>query len=153
MSPTRIAAVVLLVAIAGCTGFGPAGGDGTTAPTTEPTTVPTTAPTAEPTTSETTEPHTAVGTSHISTHLVVRASSGVENVTVTLSPGGGTSETYDVPAGDELDLTREIHDRGHDVRVVVDRGSERVFDEAVLGYEYYEVVVDENDTRVEHAVV
>lgn len=160
MSARRIVAIALLVVAAGCTGLGPAGGDGTAAPTTAPTTGPTTVPTTTPTTApttdstsgETTEPHTAYGTSHVGTHLVVRAGAEAENVTVTVAPDRDGA-TYDVPAGDEIDLSREIHDRGHDARVVVERGSEVVFRESVLAYEYYEVVVRENDIQVEQAVV
>lgn len=145
MSPTRIAAVALLVAVAGCAGLAPTGSE---------TTVPTTAPTATPTepTSDTTAPHTGVGTSHAPEHLMVRASAGVENVTVTLAPDGD-AESYDVPAGREVDLTREIHDRGHDVRVVVERGGEVVYEADVLGYEHHRVTVNENDTDVSMAVV
>ncbi|MCD2200412.1 hypothetical protein LPA44_10970 [Halobacterium sp. KA-4] len=145
MSPTRIAAVALLVAVAGCAGL---------APTSSETTAPTSAPTATPTetTSDTTEPHTAVGTSHAPAHLTVRASAGVENVSVTLAPAGD-AETYDVPAGNEVSLTREIHDRGHDVRVVIERGNETVFDKRVLEYEYFDVTVHENDTSVDSIVV
>ncbi|GAA0266460.1 hypothetical protein [Halobacterium noricense] len=145
MSPTRIAAVALLVAVAGCTGLAPTGSE---------TTVSTTAPTATPTetTSDTTEPHTGVGTSHAPEHLTVHATSGVENVSVTLAPDGD-AETYDVPAGNEVSLTREIHDRGHDVRVVVERGNEPVFDKAILAYESVDVTVHENDTSVDYVVV
>ncbi|WP_353633429.1 hypothetical protein ABSL23_08645 [Halobacterium sp. NMX12-1] len=145
MSPTRIAAVALLVAVAGCAGLAPTDSE-TTAPTSAPTVTPT------ETTSDTTEPHTGVGTSHAPEHLTVRASGGVENVTVTLAPDGDT-ETYDLPAGREVDLTREIHDRGHDVRVVVERGDETVFDREVLGYESFDVTVHGNDTSVDYAVV
>ncbi|MFC3478688.1 hypothetical protein [Halobacterium litoreum] len=143
MSPKRVVAVALLVAVAGCTGLG--GSDTTT--TVDETTVETTG-----TTDATTEPHTAVGTSHIDRHLSVRASYGAGNVTVTLAPDGDT-ETYVVEEGDRLSLTREIHDRGHGVPVVVERGGEVVFNATVEDYEYYEVVVDENDTRVSSAMV
>ncbi|MCD2202278.1 hypothetical protein [Halobacterium sp. KA-6] len=145
MSSTRIAAVALLVAVAGCAGLAPTGSE---------TTVPTTAPTATPTetTSDTTEPHTGVGTSHAPDHFSVHASAGVENVSVTLAPDGD-ADTYDVPAGNEVSLTREIHDRGHDVRVVVDRGNETVFDKAILAYESVDVTVYANDTNVDYVVV
>lgn len=147
MSRARIAAIALLVGLAGCTGVSPADGGTTTAPTADTTTVPTTE-----TTTSTTEPHTARGTSHTSTHFVVSASLNVGNLTVTLAPDGD-SETYSLDAGDELDLTREIHERGHDVRVVVERGEETVFERSILGYEYYDVTVYENQTDVEYAVV
>lgn len=164
MSPTRIAAVVLLVVVAGCAGL--SGDPGTTtAPTTEPTTLPTTESTDDSTTelptsdsmsdstsdsTPTTEPHTAHGTSHTSTHLVVDNRTTGENVTVTLGTGAGAT-TYDVV--DSADLTREVHDRGHDVEVVVERGDETVFEETVRGYEYYEVAVYENDTSTSYVVV
>lgn len=142
MSPTRIAAVALLVAVAGCTGLAPTDGTETTVP-----------PTEQPTTQQpTTGLHTAEGTSHIGEHLTVRASAGIENVTVTLAPDGD-AENREVAAGAEVDLTREVHDRGHDVRVVVERGGEVVFDEQVRAYEYYDVVVYENDTSVDYVVV
>jgi hypothetical protein len=146
MSPTRIAAVALLVAVAGCAGLAPTGSE-TTTPTSTPTATPT-----ETTTSDTTEPHTGVGTSHAPEHLRVHATSGVENVSVTLAPDGD-AETYDIPAGNEVSLTREIHDRGHDVRVVVERGNETVFDRAILAYESVDVTVYENDTSVDYVVV
>ncbi|MCG1002498.1 MULTISPECIES: hypothetical protein [Halobacterium] len=145
MSPKRVAAVALFVALAGCAGFAPT--DGTETPSA-------TAPTSTPTetTAETTEPHTGVGTSHTSDHLTVRASAGVQNLSVTLAPDGD-SATYEVPAGDELSFTREIHDRGHDVHVVVERGGEVVYEADVLGYEYHQLTVHENDTEVTMAVV
>lgn len=148
MPPTRIAVVVLLVAVAGCTGLAPTDGAETTAPATAPTTELTT----EQPTTETTQPHTGVGTSHAPTHLTVRAGAGVENVTVTLAPGGDDA-TYEVPAGREVDLTREVHDRGHDVHVVVERGGEVVYEADVLEYEYHDVVVRGNDTDVTMSVV
>jgi hypothetical protein len=152
MSLARITATALLVVVAGCTGANPAGGDTTTAPTPDTTTVPTTQTDTATPTDSTTPPHTAKGTSHTATHFVVSAGANVDNVTVTLAPDGD-SETYELDAADDLDLTREIHERGHDVRVVVERGDETVFDESVLGYEYYDVTVYENETNVEHAVV
>ncbi|CQH51477.1 uncharacterized protein HHUB_1736 [Halobacterium hubeiense] len=145
MSPTRIADVALLVAVAGCAGLAPTGSE--TAPTTAPTATPT-----ETTSSDTTAPHTGVGTSHSPEHLTVRASAGVENATVTLAPDGD-AESYEVPAGREVDLTREIHDRGHDVHVIVERGGEVVYEADVLGYEHHRVTVNENDTDVSMAVV
>ncbi len=144
MSPTRIAAVALLVAVAGCTGLAPTDGAGTTAPAT--------APTTEEPTAETTQPHTGVGTSHAPDHLTVRAGAGVENVTVTLASDGDDG-THAVPAGREVDLTREVHDRGHDVHVVVERGGEVVYEGDVLEYEYHRVTVDQNDTDVTMSVV
>ncbi|MGB9963612.1 hypothetical protein [Halobacterium sp. CBA1126] len=147
MSPTRTAVVALLVALAGCAGFAPADDGETTVPTSTPTGTHTDATTSPPT-----EPHTAVGTSHAPEHLSVRASENVDNVTVTLAPGGDT-ETYDLPAYREVDLTREVHERGHDVRVVVERGNETVFDRRVLAYESFDVTVYANDTRVDYVVV
>jgi len=145
MAPTRLAAVALFVAVAGCTGLAPTGSD-TTTPTTAPATVPT------ETTSDTTSPHTGVGTSHAPEHLTVRASAGVENVSVTLAPDGDAA-SHEIPAGREVDLTQVIHDRGHDVRVVVERGDETVYDETVAEYEYHKVTVSENDTDVTMTVV
>lgn len=133
MSPKRVAAVALLVAVAGCAGLS---GDPET----------TTAPTSE----STTEPHTAQGTSHASEHLLVSTSSGVDNVTVTLGTAG-SAETYAVDGS--IDLTRAVHERGHDVRVVVERGNETVFDRTVREYQYWEVHVTENATRVSQLVV
>lgn len=125
---------VLLVAAAGCAGVTSQPGYRTT--------------TGEPTA----EPHTAVGTSHIDRHLTVSAHVNAGNVTVTLAPNG-SSETYAVEPGDPVSLTREIHDRGHDVRVVVERDGEVVFDTTVRGYASYDVTVTENDTRVTEAMV
>lgn len=152
MSLARITAIALLVAVAGCTGAGPADGGTTTAPTTDPTTVPSTQTDTTTYTDSTTEPHTAKGTSHTATHFVVSTGAYVDNLTVTLAPDGD-SESYELDAADELDLTREIHERGHDVRVVLERGDETVFDQSILGYEYYDVTVYENQTNVEYAVV
>jgi hypothetical protein len=158
MPRVRLVAIALLVVVAGCTGFS---GDTTTTddpdagPTTELTTEPTTALTTEPTsdtsTADGTEPHTAEGTSHIDTHLVVDPQTGVDNVTVTLGTGEN-AETYPVEAG-YLDLTREIHERGHEVPVVVVRGNETVFEQTVYGYQYYHVSISENDTSVSQTVV
>lgn len=152
MPRVRIAAIALLVALAGCTGVtGDAPGidDPDAGPTTEVTTELTTELTTEPTTDTTTadgtEPHTAEGTSHIDTHLLVSAGRDVDTVTVTLGTG---EEAQQYPVSGSVDLTREIHDRGHDVPVVVERGNETVFERTVYGYESYELVVYENDTRV-----
>lgn len=82
----------------------------------------------------------------------MRASAGVENVSVTLAPDGDAA-TYEVAPGSEVDLTQVIHDHGHDVRVVVERGDETVYDETVAEYEYHKVTVSENDTDVTMAVV
>lgn len=141
MSPRRTLLLALLVALAGCTGASaPGGGDGaTTVTTTE-------------TTTATTEPHTAQGTSHAGSHLAVRASFGVENVTVTLAPGGEAS-SYVVDEGAERSFTQEIHDRGHDVQVVVERDGEVVFDKVVRDYQYYQLTVRENETSVTQSVV
>ena len=155
MSPRRALAVALLVALAGCTGVGTTGGDTTTGPTTPLTTSQaseTTKNTDTTTADSTTEPHTAVGTSHHSNHFSVRTGFGVENLTVTLAPDGD-SETFTVSEGDELDLTHEIHERGHDVRVVVERGDEVVFDRPVYDYENYGLTVYEDDVSVDYSVV
>lgn len=130
--------LALLVALAGCTGVGVPGGDATTAETTVDTT--------------TTEPHTAQGTSHIGSHLSVRATHNVENVTVTLAPDGDT-ETFEIEPGPERSVTREIQERGHDVRVVVERGDETVFDREIQGYQSFELTVYENETRRTQSVV
>jgi hypothetical protein len=158
MPRVRLAVIALLVVLAGCTGVP---GDATTTddpgagPTTELTTEPTTELTTESTTDTTTvdgtEPHTAQGTSHIDTHLVVDPQTGVDNVTVTLGTGGN-AETHPVEVG-YLDLTREIHERGHGVQVVVERGNETVFNQTVYGYQYYRVTVSETDTSVTQTVV
>lgn len=145
MSPKRVLALALLVVLAGCTGAGTTGDGPTTAPTTESTTT--------TTGGSTTGPHTAVGTSHIDDHLGVRASFGVDDVTVTLAPGTDDAASYDLDEGETLDLTREIHERGHAVRVVVERGDEVVFEATVHGYQSYDVTVDANDTRVTETVV
>jgi hypothetical protein len=137
MSPRRTLLLALLVALAGCTGVGVPSGDSTTAETTADTT---------------TEPHTAQGTSHIGSHLSVRAAHDVENVTVTLAPGGDAS-TFEVEPGPEHSLTREIHERGHDVRGVAARGDETVFDREIQGYQSFELTVYENDTRRTQSVV
>jgi hypothetical protein len=152
MSLARITAIALLVVVAGCTGAGPTDGGTTTAPTTDSTTVPTTQTATATPADSTTPPHTAKGTSHTATHFVASAGANVDEVTVTLAPDGD-NETYELEAADELDLTREIHERGHDVRVVVERGDETVFDQSILGYEYYDVTVYEDQTNVEYAVV
>jgi hypothetical protein len=140
MSPRRTLLLVLLVALAGCTGTGMPGDgeDGTL--------------TTDATTADTTEPHTAQGTSHAGDHFSVRAIYGAGNVTVTLAPDGDTAR-FEVDDGAERSLTREIHDRGHDVRVVVERDGEVVFDQSVSGYQYYELTVYENETSVTQSVV
>lgn len=154
MSAIRLVVVVLLVVVAGCTGSGVSGDDTTAELTTEQTTGETTGSS----TGETTEPsagtdqHTGHGTSHAPAHLTVRAAAGLDNVTVTLSPDGDAG-TYEVPGGEELELTREVHDRGHDVRVVVERGDEVVYDETVLEYEHHRIRVHENDTDVSMGMV
>lgn len=166
MSPERALALALLVALAGCTGVSPGGvpADGTTELPSDATERPTDTTersaavtadgptTASDTTDRATEPHTGVGTSHAPEHLSVRASVEVANVTVTLAPDGD-SRTYRLDGGERRDLTREIHDRGHDVRVVVERGNETVFDQPVYGYESYAIVVEENDTQIRIAEV
>jgi hypothetical protein len=129
--------VALLVALAGCTGVGVPSGDATT---------------AETTVDNTTEPHTAQGTSHIGSHLSVRSVHNIENVTVTLAPGGET-ETFEIEPGPECSFTREIHERGHDVRVVVERGGETVFDREIEAYESFELFVYENKTELSQSVV
>ena len=141
MSPKRVLALALLVVLAGCTGAGTTGA------------APTTAPTTTPTTDSTTAPHTAVGTSHIDDHFGVRAASDVDNVAATLAPGADDATSYTLNASERLDLTREIHDRGHGVRVVVERGDEVVFEATVRGYQSYDVTVEDNDTRVTETVV
>lgn len=158
MSPKRGVVLVLLVVLAGCTGVSPGGASDPTseAPssTTELPSSTTELPTSTTpaTTDQTTAPHTGVGTSHAPEHFSVRAGAEVPNVTVTLAPNADT-ETYRLDAGSQLDLTREIHNRGHEVQVVVERGNETVFDQTVYGYESYDVVVYENDTRVTMAEV
>ncbi|MFB6268325.1 MAG: hypothetical protein ABEH83_00160 [Halobacterium sp.] len=146
MPLARVLAVLLLVSVAGCTGL--SGSDTTTAGTTSTTDVTSSTPTTE---RQGTEPHTAVGTSHTDTHLVVHDHTESGNVTVTLGAGSDAA-TYDVEDG-SLDLTREIHDRGHDVRVVVERGNETVFDQVVRKYQFWEVTVRDNDTSVTQTVV
>lgn len=163
VSPNRAIALALLVMFAGCIGASPddvGASDPTTELPTSTTELPTSTtqqPTDETTTDgattdQTTEPHTGVGTSHSSNHFTVRAGAEAQNVTVTLAPNGD-SDTYPLDAGTQRDLTREIHDRGHDVRVVVERGSETVFDQTIYGYESVDLTVDENDTRVSQAEV
>ena len=166
VSPKRAICLALLVVLAGCTGVSPGNGapsgpandatDSTTelptGTTGRPTETTDDGTTERPTDGGTTEPHTGVGTSHAPEHFSVRAGFNAENVTVTLAPDSD-SETYALDAGAQLDLTREIHERGHDVRVVVERGNETVFDQTVLGYEYYDITVYQNDTSVEHAMV
>lgn len=138
VSPKRALLVALLVAVAGCAGSGVPGGvaDSTTAP---------------PTTGETVEPHTADGTSHVSRHLTVRAWHDDGNVTVTLAPEGDTRQ-FAVRAGEERSFTRAVHDRGHDVRVVVERDGEVVYEAAVLAYQHHQVTVRDNETTVSKAV-
>jgi len=136
------------VVLAGCAGVGPPdSGNGPTAsaPTTGDATTPGTTP-------DTTEPHTARGTSHAGEHLDVRVSYGVEDVTVTVAPDGDRSQ-FELSAGDQRSVTRPIHDRGHGVRVVVERDGTVVFDETVAGYQYYRLTVSENDTSVTLTVV
>lgn len=152
MSPSRAVLLVLLVMLAGCTGVSPGDTETTELPTStteQPVDDPTT---DDETTSQTTEPHTGVGTSHAPEHFSVRAGAEVPNVTVTLAPNADT-ETHRLDAGRQLDLTREIHDRGHGTTVVVKRGNETVFDETIAGYEYYELTVYENETSVQQGVV
>jgi len=140
MSPRRTLLLALLVALAGCTGAGvPGAGDDESA-------------TTETAVGTTTEPHTARGTSHIGSHLSVRAAHDVEDVTVTLAPDGDAA-TYGVEPGPERSFTREIHERGHDVRVVVERGDETVFDREIQGYQSFELTVHENETSVTQSVV
>jgi len=145
MALRRTVLLALLVVLAGCTGVTPS--DSPDQRTTDATT-----PVDTVTTTETTEPHTGVGTSHASSHFVMRAHAGVENVTVTLAPDGDTS-TAEIEPGPEHSFTRAIHDRGHDVRVVVERDGEVVFDQTVREYEYHEVTVQENETSVTQSVV
>lgn len=143
VSLNRTTALVLLVALGGCLG-GPAPGadDSTTTPSA---TAPTT--TQSTTTATTTAPHTYRGTSHNAQHLTVRAYHDLDNVTVTLAPGGD-SATYQLEAGEQRSVTQEIHDRGHQVRVVVERGDEVVFERTISDYQYYRVAVQANDTSV-----
>lgn len=148
MSLPRLVALGLLVVAAGCAGLGGSADSPTTGVPAESVTDDTTTQA----TASTTDPHTAVGTSHISEHLTVRASYGVENVTVILEPDAD-SATYAVPEGEEIELTREIHDRGHDVRVAVERDGDVVFEKTIYGYEHHEVRVLENSTTVSTAVV
>ncbi|AHG05219.1 hypothetical protein HALDL1_07065 [Halobacterium sp. DL1] len=150
MSANRVLALALLVVLAGCTGAGTIGDISTTASTTDATTVPTAETT---TTTDSTGPHTAVGTSHINDHFSVLAVHDVDNVSVTLAPGRDGEQTYSLDAGDQLDLTREIHDRDHGVWVVVECGTEVIFETRIHGYQSYEVTVDANDTRVTETVV
>ena len=140
MSPRRTLLLALLVALAGCTGGGVLGGGDDGGSTT-----------AE-TTRDTTEPHTAEGTSHAGDHFWVRAIYGAGNVTVTLAPDG-ESATFDIDEGADRSFTRELHDRGHDVRVVVKRDGKVVFDQTVQGYQYYRLTVYEKETSVSLAVV
>lgn len=83
----------------------------------------------------------------------MRASYGVENVTVTVAPDDGDRSQFELSAGDQRSVTRPIHERGHDVRVVVERDGTVVFDETVAGYQYYRLAVSENDTSVTLTVV
>ena len=142
MSPRRTLLLALLVVLAGCTGAGLPGGGGDSATTTEATT---TDPTE--TATDTTEPHTARGTSHAGSHLSVRALFGAGDLTVTLAPDGDAA-SFEVDEGAERSFAREIHDRGHDVRVVVERGDEVVFDQVVRDYQSYRLTVGENETSV-----
>lgn len=154
VSAIRLVAVVLLVVAAGCTGGG-VGEDDTTAELTtqRPTEAATDAPSGETTdASAGGGQHTGQGTSHAPAHLTVRAAAELDNVTVTLSPDGD-AETYEVSGGDEVELTREVHDRGHDVRVVVVRGDEVVYDETVREYEHHRIRVHENSTDVSTVMV
>ena len=164
MSPNRAVLLTLLVVLAGCTGVNPGGDtdDATTGLPSDTTELPT-GTTERPTKTtdqstdagtpgRTTEPHTGVGTSHAPEHFSVRAGAEVQNVTVTLAPNGDT-ETHHLDAGSQLDLTREIHDRGHGTTVVVERGNETVFDETIAGYEFYRLAVYENETSVQQGVV
>lgn len=140
MSPRPAVVLALLVVLAGCAGVGtPDSGGGPTAST------PTTG--AAATATDTTEPHTARGTSHAGDHFSVRVASDVDGVTVTVAPDGNRSQ-FELSGGDQRSLTRLVHDRGHDVRVVVERDGAVVFDRAVRGYEYYRLTVSENDTSV-----
>lgn len=100
----------------------------------------------------TTAPHTHRGTSHHAYHLEVRAQFDLDNVTVTLAPSGG-SATYQLDAGEQRSFTHEIHNRGHGVRVVVERGDEVVFEQTIHDYEFYQVTVRENETSVTQSVV
>jgi hypothetical protein len=143
------------VALAGC----PSAPDGTgttelpTSTTDQPVDdPPTDDATTDSTTDQTTDPHTAVGTSHASSHFTVRAGAEVQNVIVTLAPSGD-SDTVELEAGTQRGLTQEMHDRGHDVRVVVERGEETVFDQTVRGYQAFDLVVYENDTDVTQVAV
>jgi len=145
MSPKRVLLVALLVAVAGCTGGGSLGGIG------DDTTTTTDAATTAPTTGDTIEPHTAHGTSHTRRHLTVRAWHDVENVTVTLAPEGDT-EQFAVRAGEKRSFTGEIHERGHDVRVVVERGDETVFDRDIQSYQSFRLTIYENETSRTMAV-
>jgi hypothetical protein len=144
VSLLRTLLVALLVAVAGCSGAGVPGAGGDES-TTAGTTVGTT-------TADTTEPHTAQGTSHAGDHLSVRAVHGAGNVTVTLAPDGDAA-SFQIDEGAERSFTREIHDRGHDVRVVVARDGEVVFDQSVRGYQYYQLTVYGNETSVTQTVV
>lgn len=138
MSPRPAVVLALLVVLAGCAGVGtPDSGGGPTAST----------PTTGATATDTTEPHTARGTSHAGDHFSVRVASDVDGVTVTVAPDGNRSQ-FELSGGDQRSLTRLVHDRGHDVRVVVERDGAVVFDRAVRGYEYYRLTVSENDTSV-----
>lgn len=137
MSPMRVLVVALLVVVAGCAGSGVPGavdGDDTTT-----------------TTADTTEPYAADGTSHVSRHLTVRTGLDAGNVTVTLAPESDT-ERFAVRAGAERSFTRAIHERGHDVRVVVERDGEVVYEASVLAYQSHQVTVRENHTAVTKAV-
>jgi len=154
MSLRKTVVLALLVALAGCTGAGAPGGSGgeTTAGPTVTTTTTTTASTSSTPSTSSTDPHTGRGTSHASSHLSVQAASGVENVTVTLAPDG-QSASVQVEAGTERSLTEAVHERGHDVRLTVERDGEVVFDRMVREYEYYQVTVYENETSVTHSEV
>lgn len=132
MSPKRVLAVALLVAAAGCAGVDVPGGVGNDA------TAPTTA-------SDTVEPHTAVGTSHVSDHLTVGAWHDAEGVTVALGPEGDAKQ-FAVRAGEERLFTREVHNRGHDVRVVIERDGEVVYEASVAASEHCRITVRENET-------
>ncbi len=77
----------------------------------------------------------------------MRVASDVDGVTATVAPDGNRSQ-FELFGGDKHWLTQPVHDRGHDVRVVVERDGAVVFDRAVRGYEYYRLTVAENDTSV-----
>jgi hypothetical protein len=145
MSPRPAVVLALFVVLAGCAGVGtPDSGGGPTAST--PTTAATPAPTTT-TTADTTEPHTARGTAQAGAHFPERVSSDVDSVTVTVAPDGNRSQ-FELSGGDMHWLTQSVHDRGHGVRVVVERVEAVVFDRTVWGYEYYRLAVSEMDTSV-----